>query len=72
MFQTSQIKHPHTAISPAAYKDIDAIGAKSHIKHLFIVSDELSFSSQSWNVPYRTGRVDAGSDNQARRQIVPV
>ena len=36
------------------------------------MSDKLGFGSQGWNVPYGTGRIDTGSNNQARRQVVPV
>lgn len=58
VFQTSQIKHSHTAIRSAAHKNVDAVGAKPHVEHLFIMSDKLSFGSQGWNVPDCTGCID--------------
>jgi hypothetical protein len=72
MFQTSQIKHSHATISTTAHKNVNAVGAKSNIEYLFIVSDELGFGSQGWDVPYCTSGINARSNNQAWRQVVPV
>ena len=65
MFKTPQVKHPYTAISPAAHEHINTISTKSNVKDLFIVSDKLSLGRQSRNIPYRAGCVDARSDDQA-------
>lgn len=36
------------------------------------MSDELCFGSQGWNVPYGTGGIDTGSNDETRRQVIPV
>lgn len=72
MLQTSQVKHPHTPIGSTAYEDINTISTKSNVKNFFVVRDQLGFGSQGWDIPYRTSGIDAGRDDQARRQIIPV
>lgn len=59
MLEAAQIKHPHTAVSTTADKDINAIGAESNIVHLLVVGDQLCFRCQCGNIPNGTGCVDA-------------
>lgn len=72
MLQTAQIEHPNASIRTAAHEDIDTIGTKPHIVHFLVVRNELRFSRKSRYVPDRTRRVNAGCDNEARRNSIPV
>lgn len=53
MLETPEIEHSYAAIRATTYKNIDTVGAKSDIKHFLIVSNQLSFSCKSWDIPYR-------------------
>lgn len=72
VLQTPQIKHANTAILTTAHKDICTISAESYIIHFLVVGDELSLGCQGWDIPYRTGRIYARGDDQARGHCVPV
>lgn len=72
VLQASQVKHSYTAISTTADKYVDAVSAEAYIEDLLVMRYQLRFCSQCWNVPYCTGCVDTGSDDQTRRDRVPV
>ena len=59
VLQAPKIKHSYTAVCPAADEHIDTIRAKSNVKDLFIVSNQLCFSRQRRNVPYSASCVYA-------------
>ena len=58
MLQTSKIKHSYTAISTATHEDVDAIGAESYIKDLFVMGYELRLGGQGWYIPYGAGCIN--------------
>lgn len=72
MFETSEIEHPDAAICAAGDKYIDAVGAEADVEDFFVVSDELGFGSESRDVPYGTCGIDAGGDDEAGRERIPV
>jgi hypothetical protein len=48
------------------------LGAKSHVKHLLVVSDELRLCSKRGDVPDGAGSVYTRSDDETWRYDVPV
>ncbi len=72
MFEASEIEHANATIRAAGDKYIDAVGAKADIEHFFVMSDELCFGSKSGNIPYGTCSIDAGGDDEAGGERVPV
>ena len=59
MLETSEIEHSHTTIGSAANENVYAVGTESYIKHLLVMSYQLSLRCQRWNIPYRAGCVNA-------------
>jgi len=72
VLQTAQIEHPHAAICAAADEHVNAAGAEADVEDFLVVRDQLRFRSQSRNVPYRAGSVDAGGNDEFRGQGIPV
>lgn len=63
MFQAAEIKHAHAAVCTATDKHVDAVCAKSDVKHLFVMGNQLCFGCQCGDIPDRAGRVNAGRDD---------
>jgi hypothetical protein len=72
VLQAAQIEHAHTTIGAAANKDVDAVRTESDVVYLLVVRDQLRFGCECGNVPDCAGRVNAGCDNQAGRNRIPV
>lgn len=72
MFQTAEVEHAYTAVGPTRDEDVNAVGAEADVVDFFIVSDQLGFGREGGDVPYRTSRVDGGSDNQGWLDDVPI
>jgi hypothetical protein len=66
VLEASQIKHPYTSICPTTHKYVYALGAKSHVKHLLVMSDELRLCSKRGDVPDGAGSVYTRSDDETR------
>ncbi len=72
MFEAAQIKHAYTAVLATADKNIDAVGAESHIVDFFVVRNELRLGSQRGNIPDSASSINARGNDEARRNSVPV
>lgn len=72
VFQTPQIEHTNATVLTTTDEHVDTICTKPHIVHFFIVRDKLRLGRQRGYVPDGTGRVDARSDDEAGRNIIPV
>ena len=72
MLQAPEIKHPDTTVRSTADKYINAICAKSDVEHLLIMSNQLRLCRERWNIPYRTCCINAGSDDEAGRNRIPI
>lgn len=72
MLQTAQVEHPHAAVCAAADEHVNAASAEADVEDFLVVGDQLRFRSQSRNVPYRAGSVDAGGDDEFRGEGIPV
>ena len=58
MLEAPQIEHADAAVGAAADEDVNGLRAEAYVKYLLVVSDELSFGGEGWNVPYCTCGVD--------------
>ena len=72
MFETAQIKHAHAAISSTADKDVDTVGTKANIVYFFIVGNQLRLRRECRDIPDGASRVNAGRNDQAWGDGVPV
>jgi len=72
VLETPQIKHSHATIGTATDKNIDTASTEAHVKDLLVVGDELSLCGEGRNVPYGTGGINAGSDDELGRESIPV
>lgn len=66
VLEASQIKHPYTSICPTTHKYVYALGAKSHVKDLLVMSDELRLRSKRRDVPDGASSVYTGGDDETR------
>jgi hypothetical protein len=64
VFKASQIKHPYTSVRPTTHKYVYALGTKSYIKDLLVMSDELRLRSKRGDVPDGASRVYTGGDDE--------
>ena len=48
------------------------VGAEADVENFLVVRDQLRFRSQSRNVPYRAGSIDAGGNDEFRGEGIPV
>lgn len=72
MFEAAQVEHTHTAVSTAADKHVDAVRTEPNIVHLLVVSNQLRLGSQRRDVPDSARCINAGGDDQAWGNGVPV
>lgn len=72
VFQAPQIEHADTTVLTTTDEHINTVRTKAHVVHFFIVCDQLRLGRQRGDIPDRTRRIDAGSDDQAGRNSVPV
>jgi hypothetical protein len=64
VLEASQIKHPYTTICSTTHKYVYALGTKSHVKDLLVMSDELRLRSKCGDVPDGASRVYTGGDDE--------
>lgn len=64
VLETSKIKHAHTTVSTAADEDINTSSAKSYVKYLLVVRNQLGLGCECWNVPYCAGCVYTGRNDE--------
>lgn len=72
MFEASEIEHANATIRAAGDEYIDTVGAEADVEDFFVVSDELCFGGKSRDVPYGACGIDAGGDDEAGGERVPV
>lgn len=72
MLETAQIKHAHATISSTADKDVDTVGTKTNIVYFFVVSNQLRLRCERRYIPDGASRVNAGRNDQAWGDGVPV
>lgn len=72
MFQTAEVEHAHATIRTAGDKHIDAVCAKPYVIYFFVVSDELRLGRKSRDIPDGAGGINAGCDDKAGGDRVPV
>lgn len=72
MFETAQIKHAHAAISSTADKDVNTVGTEANIVYFFVVSNQLRLRCEGRDIPDGASRVNAGRNDQAWGDRVPV
>ena len=62
VLETPKVEHPHAAVCPTAYEDVDTASAEPYVEDLFVVSNELCLCRQSRYIPDCACRVDARSN----------
>lgn len=72
MFEAPQVEHTYTAVGTTADKNVDAVGTESDIVNFLVVRNQLRLGSQSWDVPDGAGRINAGGDDKAWGDRIPV
>lgn len=72
MLETAQIKHAHAAISSTADEDVNTVGTKANIVYFFVVSNQLRLRCERRDIPDGASRVNAGRNDQAWGDGVPV
>lgn len=72
MLQTTEIKHSNTTVLPTADKHINTVCAEAHVIHFFVMGDQLRLGSQGRNIPDCASCIDAGGNDETRRDRIPI
>jgi hypothetical protein len=66
VLKATQVEHAYTSVCATTHEYIYALSAKTHVKHLLVMSDKLGLGSKRRNVPNGAGSVYTGRDDEAR------
>ena len=72
VLEAAEVEHADGAVGAAGDEDVDAVGAEADVEDFFVVGDQLRFCGQGRDVPDGAGGVDAGGDDEAGGEGVPV